>query len=163
MLDLEGARIWRDIGLKDCRFDAVPVLRYAVIDNLLLDGSSLPGLQLERLEARGGVSLKSAELGGEVRLSGSRLGGNLSLDGASFSCAGRAALVADGIDVRSVELRGAAVAGETRMTSARINGDLDLTGPDFPTRTARRSISTAQWCAAACSCAAGRRSRAHST
>jgi hypothetical protein len=128
VLDLEGARISRDIGLKDCRFDAVPVLRYAVIDNLLLDGSSLPGLQMERLEARGGVSLKGAELRGEVQLSGSRIGGNLSLDGASFSCDGRAALVADGIDVRSVELRGASVAGETRMTSARISGDLDLTG-----------------------------------
>ena len=36
LLDLEGARIPRDIGLTDCRFDAVPVLRYAVIDNLFL-------------------------------------------------------------------------------------------------------------------------------
>jgi hypothetical protein len=128
VLDLEGARIPRDIGLKDCRFDAAPVLRYAVIDNLFLDGSSLPGLLADRLEARGGVSLKSADLAGEVRLSGSRLGGNLSLDGASIACAGRAALVADSIEVRSVELRGASIAGETRMTSARIDGDLDLTG-----------------------------------
>jgi hypothetical protein len=88
VLDLEGARIPRDIGLKDCRFDAVPVLRYAVIDNLFLDGSSLPGLQADRLEARGGVSLKSVELAGEVRLSGSRLGGNLSLDGATISYPG---------------------------------------------------------------------------
>ena len=128
VLDLEGARIPRDIGLKDCRFDAVPVLRYAVIDNLILDGSSLPGLLADRLEARGGVSLKSADLAGELRLSGSRLGGNLCLDGASIACAGRAALVADSIEVRSVELRGARIAGETRMTSARIDGDLDLTG-----------------------------------
>jgi hypothetical protein len=128
VLDLEGSRIPRDIGLKDCRFDAAPVLRYAVIDNLFLDGSSLPGLHADRLEARGGVSLKSAELAGEVRLSGSRLGGNLSLDGASISCAGGPALVADGIEARAVELRGATIAGETRMTAARVNGDLDLTG-----------------------------------
>ncbi|MCA3573929.1 MAG: hypothetical protein IOC86_08415 [Aestuariivirga sp.] len=128
VLDLEGARIPRDIGLKDCRFDAVPVLRYAVIDNLFLDGSALPGLQADRLEARGGVSLKSAEFSGEVQLSGSRLGGNLSLDGAAIACAGRMALVADGIEVKSVELRGATIAGETRMTSARVDGDLDLTG-----------------------------------
>jgi len=114
--------------LKDCRFDAVPVLRYAVIDNLFLDGSSLPGLQAERLEARGGVSLRGAALHGEVRLPGSRLGGNLSLDGAAISCPGSSALLADGIEVRSVELRGAVIAGETRMTSARIDGDLDLTG-----------------------------------
>jgi hypothetical protein len=128
VLDLEGARIPRDIGLKDCRFDAVPVLRYAVIDNLFLDGSALPGLQADRLEARGGVSLKGAELGGEVRLSGSRLGGNLSLDGASITYAGGTALVADAIEVKSVELRGATIAGEIRMTSARVDGDFDLTG-----------------------------------
>ena len=79
VLDLEGCRIPRDIGLKDCRFDAVPVLRYAVVDNLFLDGSLLPGLQAERLESRGGVSLKSAEVMGEIRLTGSRLDGSLSL------------------------------------------------------------------------------------
>lgn len=128
VLDLEGARIPRDIGLKDCRFDAVPVLRYAVVDNLFLDGSSLPGLQAERLEARGGVSLKSVELAGEVRLTGSRLGGHLSLDGASISCAGGLALAADSIEVKTLELRGAIIAGETRMTAARIEGDFDLTG-----------------------------------
>jgi len=128
VLDLEGARIPRDIGLKDCRFDAVPVLRYAVVDNLFLDGSSLPGLQGDRLEARGGVPLKSAEITGEVRLSGSRLGGNLSLDGASILNPGSTALLADSIEVKSVELRGVTIAGETRMTAARIDGDLDLTG-----------------------------------
>ena len=128
LLDLEGARIPRDIGLTDCRFDAVPVLRYAVIDNLFLDGSALPGLNAERLEARGGVSLKGAAVSGELRLSGSRLDGNLSLDGASVSCPGRAALTADGIALRSVELRGARIDGETRMTAARVDGDLDLTG-----------------------------------
>ncbi len=128
LLDLEGARIPRDIGLTDCRFDAVPVLRYAVIDNLFLDGSALPGLDAERLEARGGVSLKGAAVSGELRLSGSRLDGNLSLDGASVSCPGRAALTADGIALRSVELRGARIDGETRMTAARVDGDLDLTG-----------------------------------
>jgi hypothetical protein len=128
VLDLEGARIPRDIGLKDCHFDSVPVLRYAVIDNLFLDGSSLPGLQADRLEARGGVSLKSAEVAGAVHLTGSRLGGNLSLDGASISYPGGTALVADSIEVKSVELRGATIAGETRITSARVDGDFDLTG-----------------------------------
>jgi hypothetical protein len=60
MLDLEGCRIPRDIGLKDCRFDAPPVLRSAIIDNLFLDGSALPGLQADRVEARGGVSIRGA-------------------------------------------------------------------------------------------------------
>ncbi|MFM8746651.1 MAG: hypothetical protein ACKOED_08300 [Aestuariivirga sp.] len=128
VLDLEGARIPRDIGLTDCRFTAVPVLRYAVIDNLFLDGSSLPGLEAERLEARGGVSLKGADVGGEVRLSGSRLDGHLSLDGATIACAGSAALAAEGIQVRAVEMRGATIAGETRITAAQVDGDFDVTG-----------------------------------
>ncbi|WP_374332543.1 hypothetical protein [Aestuariivirga sp.] len=128
VLDLEGCRIPRDIGLKDCRFDAVPVLRYAVVDNLFLDGSLLPGLQAERLEARGGVSLKSAEVTGEIRLVGSRLDGNLSLDGAVVRAERGPALVADGITMRAAELRGLDAEGEVRMTSARIDGDLDLTG-----------------------------------
>jgi hypothetical protein len=128
VLDLEGCRIERDVGLKDCRFDAVPVLRYAVIDNLFLDGSALPGLQAERLEARGGVSLRGATVTGEVRLTGSRIEGNLSLDGATIGEPARTALSADAIEVRSVELRGATLLGETRMTGARIDGDLDLTG-----------------------------------
>lgn len=127
VLDLEGCRISRDIGLTDCRFDSVPVLRYAAIENLFLDGSSLPGLQAERLEARGGVSLKGATVAGEVQLSGSRLGGDLSLDGASID-AGDLALAADGIEVRSVEMRGVTIMGATRMTATRIEGDLDLTG-----------------------------------
>jgi hypothetical protein len=128
VLDLEGCRIERDVGLKDCRFDATPVLRYAVIDNLFLDGSLLPGLQAERLEARGGVSLKGATVTGEVRLTGSRIGGNLSLDGATIGEPARTALSADAVVVRSVELRGTTLLGETRMTGARIDGDLDLTG-----------------------------------
>lgn len=131
VLDLEGARIPRDIGLTDCRFATVPVLRYAVVDNLFLDGSSLPGLEAERLEARGGVSLRGATVTGEVRLSGGRLDGNLSLDGATISCAGGTALVADGIQVRAVEMRGATIAGETRMTAAQVDGDFDLTGSQF--------------------------------
>jgi len=128
LLDLEGCRIPRDIGLKDCRFEAIPVLRYAVVDNLFLDGSLLPGLQADRLEARGGVSLKGAEVTGEIRLAGSRLDGSLSLDGAALRVPGGAALVADGIAMRAGEFRGVEVQGEVRMTSARIDGDLDLTG-----------------------------------
>ena len=85
ILDLEGCRIPRDIGLKDCRFEASPVLRSAIIDNLFLDGSALPGLQADRLEARGGLSLRGATVTGEIRLCGARTGGNIEIDGASSS------------------------------------------------------------------------------
>lgn len=70
VLDLEACRIVRDIGLNDCHFEAPPVLRAAIINRLFLDGSLLPGLQAERLEARGGVYLRGAEVNGEVNLAG---------------------------------------------------------------------------------------------
>jgi hypothetical protein len=70
VLDLEACRIVRDIGLNDCHFEAPPVLRAAIINRLFLDGSLLPGLEAERLEARGGVYLRGAEVNGEVNLAG---------------------------------------------------------------------------------------------
>ena len=72
VLDLEACLISRDIGLSDCHFEAAPVLRAAIINRLFLDGSLLPGLQAERLEARGGVYLRGAEVRGEVRILESR-------------------------------------------------------------------------------------------
>ena len=76
VLDLEGCRIPRDIGLKDCLFNRAPTLRSAVIDNLFLDGSALPGLQADRLEARGGLYHRGAAVSGEIELRGARLGGH---------------------------------------------------------------------------------------
>ncbi len=61
ILDLEGCRIPRDIGLKDCHFEASPVLRSAIIDNLFLDGSVLPGLQADRPSKRAAASPFAAQ------------------------------------------------------------------------------------------------------
>lgn len=128
VLDLEGCRIPRDIGLKDCLFEAVPVLRSAVIDSLFLDGAKLPGLQAERLEARGGVYLRGAEIGGEVRLTGARLGGAFECDGSAIANPDAPALAADGIEARAVLLRGASLQGRVSLVGARLATDLDATG-----------------------------------
>jgi hypothetical protein len=90
ILDLEGCRIPRDIGLKDCHFEASLVLRSAVIDNLFLDGSALPGLQADRLEARGCLSLRGASVTGEIRLLGARIGASIEADGISVNSPGAA-------------------------------------------------------------------------
>lgn len=100
MLDLEGCRIPHDIGLKDCHFEAVPVLRSAVIDSLFLDGSTLPGLQADRLEARAGVHLRGAMVSGEVRLRDARLGGPVECDGATVDWPDDIALNAGGLEAR---------------------------------------------------------------
>lgn len=128
-LDLEGCRIPRDIGLADCRFEAAPVLRSAIIDTLFLDGSVLPGLEADRLEARGGIYLRGARVTGMVRLSGARLGGALVCDSAVIEHGDAVALEAEGLEARGgVQLRGAAIRGGVMLRGARLWGNLDAVG-----------------------------------
>ena len=129
ILDLEGCRIPRDIGLKDCHFEASPVLRSAIIDNLFLDGSVLPGLQADRLEARGCLSIRGATVTGEIRLAGARTGGSIEADGVSITSPGGIALDADGLETRGgVLLRGATVRGGVNLSAVRLSGDVNAVG-----------------------------------
>lgn len=128
-LDLEGCRAPHDIGLADCRFEAAPVLRAAMIDTLFLDGSILPGLVADRLEARGGVYLRAAAVEGAVLLTGARLGGELSCDGALLAQPDGVALDAARLEARGgVLLRGATVRGGVTLTDARLGAGLDAVG-----------------------------------
>lgn len=128
-LDLEGCRIACDIGLSDCRFDAALNLRSAMIDSLILDGSILPGLIADKLEARGGVYLRGATVEGPVRLPGARLSGGLVCDGATLDRPGATALDLSSLEVRGgVTLRGAQVAGAVVLTAAQLDDDLDMLG-----------------------------------
>jgi hypothetical protein len=128
-LDLEGCRIPRDIALTDCRFDASPVLRSAVIDNLFLDGSALPGLQADRLEARGGLSICGADVTGSIRLRGGRIGGNIEADGATIAAPDGIAIDADGLEARGgILLRGADVRGGINLSGVRVGGDINAAG-----------------------------------
>jgi hypothetical protein len=129
ILDLEGCRIPRDIGLKDCRFEAVPVLRSAIIDSLFLDGSAFPGLQADRLEARGGLYVRGAAIDGEVRLVGAKIGGNFEGDGVTVNWRDGFAINARGLDGRgAVLLRGAMVRGGINLSVARLGSDFDGVG-----------------------------------
>ncbi len=129
VLDLEGCRIPRDIGLLDCRFDAIPVLRSAVIDTLSLDGSVLPGLNADRLEARGDLLLRAATVEGLIALKGARIEGDLVLDGATLAHTGDICLAAERISVRGgAFFRGARLDGELVLSGGRIGGHLDLVG-----------------------------------
>lgn len=128
VLDLEACHVFRDIGLNDCHFEATPVLRAAIINRLFLDGSSLPGLQAERLEARGGVYLRGASLNGELSIAEARLGGNLECDGATIRTARGHALNAQAIELRNLLLRGAQLRGGVNLAGARVAADLDCAG-----------------------------------
>lgn len=128
-LDLEGCRLPCDIGLLDCRFDATPVLRSAIIDTLAFDGSDLPGLDADRVDARGDLLFRSAAIRGPVQLRGARVGGDLIFDGASLHSADDRVIRAERISVRGGALfRGASVRGSIALPGGRIGGDLDLIG-----------------------------------
>jgi hypothetical protein len=128
-LDLEGCRIERDIGLADCRFEFAPVLRSAVIDSLVLDGSSLPGLIADRLEARGDLYLRAAQVEGAVRLRGAKIGGEAVFDGAQIVAPEDFAIDAERLEVRGgVLLRGTKLRGAVSLLGARLGGELDAIG-----------------------------------
>jgi len=132
VLDLEACRVFRDIGLNDCHFEATPILRAAIINRLFLDGSQLPGLQAERLEARGGVYLRGAEVEGAVNLDQTRLGGNLECDGATIRNRGGYALLGRSLEARNVLLRGATLRGGANLSGAVLAADLDAAGAVIP-------------------------------
>jgi hypothetical protein len=132
VLDLEACRVFRDIGLNDCRFEATPILRAAIINRLFLDGSQLPGLQAERLEARGGVYLRGAEVEGAVNLDQARFGGNLECDGVAIRNRGGYALLGRSLEARNVLLRGATLRGGANLSGAVLAADLDAAGATIP-------------------------------
>jgi uncharacterized protein YjbI with pentapeptide repeats len=129
VLDLEGCRIPRDIGLVDCRFENALVLRSAMIDTLFLDGSHLPAILAERLETRGDVFLRQASVDGPILMPGGRLGGGLIADGATLRRAGSTALDLSNVDLRGdCSLKGAAVTGRIDLGGARLSADLVALG-----------------------------------
>ncbi|MEI4232391.1 hypothetical protein [Roseovarius sp. D22-M7] len=132
-LDLEGCWLDHDLALLGCRFEHAPVLRGARVQTLNLEASHLPGLQADRLEARGGVFLRRVEAKGEVRLVGARIGGNLECVRARLENADGIALHADGLEaLGSVFLRNNFQSyGEVRLLGARIGGDLSCKGGRF--------------------------------
>jgi hypothetical protein len=83
-LDLQGCKLDHDLLLLGCRFQDAPVLRGARVQTLNLQGSALPGLSADRLEAWGGVVLRGVRAEGEVRLLGARIGGDLDCEGGRF-------------------------------------------------------------------------------
>ena len=128
-LDLEGCRDLRGITLADCRFDSPLILRSAVIDALLLDGSVLPGLAAERLQARGGVHLRAAEIDGAINLRGAQLDGDLVLDGSAVAQAGGIAFdAAYSVTRGDLTLRGSRFSGSVKVVGAQLTGDLSLIG-----------------------------------
>jgi hypothetical protein len=122
----------RDIGLLDCRFDAIPVLRSAVIDTLSLDGSDLPGLNADRLEARGDLLFGPPRLKASSRLKARGSRGILYLMAPALRTPVRFALLPSGSPFAAVLCFVARIEGELVLGGRRIGGYLDLVGADDP-------------------------------
>ncbi len=125
ILDLEACHVSRDIGLNNCHFEATPVLRAAIINRLFLNGSLLPGLEAERLEARGGIYLMGAKIASRVVLAQSSLGGNLECDGAAIDTQKGYAIDMSGLHVRSVLARNTSLHGGMDLSGAKLLDDFD--------------------------------------
>lgn len=127
-LDLAGCSVENDLALFDCRFANPVILRDARMQSLHLMRSHVPGLDADRLEARGIVNLRAAEVTGEVKLRGARLDNELTLALARLKNPGGRALNADALEVRVMFLNGAVIEGEVALRQARNRGDLSCDG-----------------------------------
>jgi len=145
-LDLQGCTLPHDLLFRFCRFEDAPVLRSARVQTLNLQGSHLPGLTADGLEARDDLFLREVEATGEVRLLGARISGDLDCDGGQFGNpfdkkteeknpgrTGRA-LSADRLEAGgSMFLRQVEATGLVRLLGARIGGNLECDGGRFET------------------------------
>lgn len=133
-LDLEGCRLAGDLGLANCRFPDMLLLRGAQMQSLFLNGSALmQGMGADRLEAKGSVFLRGAHAQGAVRLLEAKLGGSLSCEGARLEARESGdALNADRLDAKgNADLDGVQVHGEVRLLGAKLGGDLDCDGAEL--------------------------------
>lgn len=125
-LDLQGCRLEHGLAFVNCRFANAPRLDGARLRWLFLNGSVLPGLSADRIDAADGIFLCGAWVRGELRLGGARNGGDLNCIGARLFNNDGWALNADGLRAEGhIFLRGARVSGGVRLGRARIGGDFD--------------------------------------
>lgn len=143
-LSLHQAQAVARLSLTYCHFDTAPNFRAARLAELALNGSSVPGLDADRMKVAGGVFLRQGFAAmGQVRLLGAQIGGSLSCIGSSFTHEGGTALSADRMMVTgSVALSdGFEATGEVRLLGAEIGGNLSCIDGLF-TNEGGRALST---------------------
>jgi hypothetical protein len=128
-LDLSYARVDHPITLRDCEFEQPIALAEARLGTLILDGSSVPGIQATNLEVDGDLGLSHVSASGTVQLSGAHLHRNLRLRGAHLSHGAddEEALTADHLVVAgNVACGGLDAAGSVNLAGARVGGAVRL-------------------------------------
>ncbi|UJW76476.1 hypothetical protein [Rhizobium sp. SL42] len=133
-LDLSFASAKGAVLLLRCAFAESIVADQANFDRLVLNGSSLPGLNAGGAKIKGQVFLDNLKSTGEVSLSGAEIGGQLSAEEAELNGGEGAALNAQGATIRGgafldnlkstgeVSLSGAEIGAVLSAKEAELNG-----------------------------------------
>ena len=134
-LDVSFERARKATGLMRCRFADDVLARQSKFNMLVLNGSSLKGLNFQGIKVRGGVFLRGVTSTGKANLSGAHIGGQLSCRGATLSAAEGDTLNAQGIKVTgAVYLRGVTIIGPVSFSGAEVGGQFSCAGATFSAR-----------------------------
>ncbi|WP_377275824.1 hypothetical protein [Rhizobium sp. R86522] len=133
-LDLSFACAKGAVHLFGCAFAEPIAADQASFDRLVLNGSSLPGLNAEGATIKGNVFLDNLKSSGEVSFAGAKIGGQLSCNGAELNGGEGAALNAEGATIMDnafldklkstgeVSFSGAEIGGQLSAEEAQLNG-----------------------------------------
>ncbi|RYG90354.1 hypothetical protein EU803_14090 [Loktanella sp. IMCC34160] len=128
-LNLSYRRAVGQIVLDNCRFVAEPRIEQARFDSLSLDGSHLPGLWAQGVQAKGDLFLRGITATGTVAVNGAQIGGQLDCTGATLDGAGGKALHAQGVTCgQDLFLSGITATGTVNVDGAQFGGQVDCTG-----------------------------------
>ncbi|MFI5688204.1 oxidoreductase [Streptomyces sp. NPDC051636] len=128
-LDLRFAEVAVPVVLTDCRFDEVPLLQGARLRELVLPGSSLPGLAADMAQIEGRLVLSRCHLTGPLILNRAEIHGDLDLRDTVVTAPGSEAISAVHVAVDGdVLCTNLAVQGGFRVSGASIDGEFDLEG-----------------------------------
>jgi uncharacterized protein YjbI with pentapeptide repeats len=119
--------------LRNCVFVELLDLSKALLVDVDLSGSQMPGLNAAGADIRHGVILRSVAIDGPTELGSITIGGTLSLTGGTFTNPNGDAISADGAHIKGAVFcrAGFHAEGEVRLIGATIGGQLNLTGGTF--------------------------------
>jgi hypothetical protein len=138
-LQLKGCNTRFDLRLTECHFESQPRFNTVQMEgDLVLTGSSMPGMSLNRATIKGDVYLNAGfTASSEVQLLGTQIMGDLVCSGAKFDDKEGDALSADGMVVKGNVLLSAGFTahGNVRLPGAHIGSNLDCSGAAFDGKT----------------------------
>ncbi len=128
-LDLSFAEARGETDLRLCAFTHAPSFRRARIQQLVLSGSSLPGLIAEGAEIAGSVFLLGLTATTRISFANAQIGGQLALHGASLAgLTAQGARIGASVYLRALQGNAFASTGEVSLANAEIDGQLACDG-----------------------------------